>query len=119
MVLELTLGEGRVRLRLEASYMGQDLIVRIFNENAHLGAVAIGEWDIQSRRVSVSVVTRLGHKDDVIAQNAAYAISQSTRRPVCVIAGVHLDNITIEEINQFVDHSKQIVQELLKRIGPT
>jgi hypothetical protein len=117
MALELTNGEGRTRLSLEASYMGQDLVVRIFNEGAHIGAIAIGEYDFQSSRVSVSVLTRLGHKDDAVAQQAAYSIGHSTRRPVCVIAGIHLDNITAGEIQQFVDNSAELVKMLIKRMA--
>lgn len=117
MELTLTTGKGRTRISLEASDIGQDLVIRIFNAAAHIGAVAIGEYDLQSTRVSVSLITRLGHKDDVIARKAADAICRHTHRPVCVIAGVHLDNITVEEINRLVDNSSQIVQDFLTQIG--
>ena len=93
---ELTRGEGRTKVSLSAHHMGNDLIVFIYNINAHLGAVAVGEYDHHQKRASTSVFTRLGHKDDTIAQKAAYLISKSTKRPACVVAGIHLDNITRE-----------------------
>lgn len=40
---ELTRGEGRVKVSLSAHDIGGDLVVYIFNENAHIGAVATGE----------------------------------------------------------------------------
>ena len=46
----------------------------IYNKNAHVGAVAIGEYDNEDERASVSMITRLRHKDDAIAQKAAYLI---------------------------------------------
>lgn len=84
---ELTTGEDRTKVSLLACHMGSDLIVRIYNENAHIGAVAVGEYDHKENRASVSVITRLGHKDDAVAQKAAYLISKSVKRPVCVIGG--------------------------------
>jgi hypothetical protein len=113
---ELTRGEGRTRVNLAASELGHDLVVSIYNENAHLGAVAVGEYDPKTGRTAVSVITRLGHKDDAIAQKAAYLIGKSTKRPVCVIAGVHIDNITQEEIDRILENSNIVVEEFVKQI---
>ena len=110
---EITKGEGRGRVSLRASDMGDDLVISIYNENAHIGAVAVGEFDHEHERTSVSVITRLGHKDDVIAQQAAHLISKSIRKPVCVIAGVHLDNITREEIDKISENAMSAVEEFI------
>lgn len=110
----LSWGEDRLRVSLQATAMGKDLLVQIFNENAHIGAVAVGEYDFKNGRASVSVLTRLGHKDDAIAQRAAYLISKSTQKVVCVVAGVHLDNITQSEIIQLMDNAVRAVQDFLK-----
>jgi hypothetical protein len=42
---EITKGEGRTKVSLLAHYIGSDPVVYIHNENAHIGAVAIGEYD--------------------------------------------------------------------------
>lgn len=110
----LNRGEKRLKVDLQASYMGNDLVVCIFNEAAHIGAVAVGEFDFEHGRASVSVVTRLGHKDDALAQKAAYLICKTTRRPVCVIAGVHLDDITPEEISSLVQNSNLLVDDFIR-----
>jgi hypothetical protein len=106
-------GTGRTQIRLEYFLMGNDVVVRIFNQYAHIGAVAIGEYDARNKRASVSVVTRLGHKDDAIAQKAAYLISKTTQKTVCVIAGVHLDDITLEEINIFQENAGIVIEEFI------
>jgi hypothetical protein len=93
--------------------MGSDLVVRIYNQNAHVGAVAVGDYDYERERASVSVVTRLGHKDDALAEEAAHLLSKSTRRPVCVIAGVHVDNITREEIDKILTNTRMAVNEII------
>lgn len=112
---EITKGEGRTKVRLSVHYIGSDLVVYIYNQNAHLGAVAIGEYDHRSKRASTSVITRLGHKEDVVAQKAAYSISKSSKKPVCVIAGVHLDNITETEITQILENASHLVDEFISR----
>lgn len=111
---EITKGEGRTKVSLSVYYMGSDPIVYIYNENAHIGAVAIGEYDDKTGRASTSVTTRLGHKDDVIAQESAYLISKYTKGPSCVIAGVHLDDITEEEIREFLESTDSLVRDFLK-----
>jgi hypothetical protein len=109
-------GEGRLRVDIRAFTIGTDWIVQIFNENAHIGAVALGEYDFKNERASVSVLTRLGHKDDVVAQRAAYSISKSTRKTVCVVAGIHLNDITPAEITRLTENALGAVQDFLKQL---
>jgi hypothetical protein len=110
---QLTKGEGRARVDVTVNSLGSDLVVRIYNQNAHIGAVAVGDYDYEHERASVSVITRLGHKDDILAKEAAYLLSKSTRGPVCVIAGVHVDNITAEEIDEILANTKIAVSEIV------
>jgi hypothetical protein len=109
----LTKGEGRARVNVTVNSLGSDLVVRIYNQNAHIGALAIGDYDYAHERASVSVITRLGHKDDALASEAAYLLTRSIRRPVCVIAGVHLDNITGEEIDEILANTKIAINEII------
>ncbi len=113
---KLTVGKGRTKVSLTANRLGDDLVVFICNKQAHVGAVAMGEYDHEHERASVSVLTRLGHKDDVIAQRAAYLISKSLCAPVCVITGVHLDNITGEEIKALVENASVAVEHFTNSI---
>lgn len=111
---KLNRGRGRIKVSLLANSFGSDLVVFVYNENAHIGAVAVGEYDHVHERASVSLITRLGHKDDAIAQTAAYLISKSSHQPVCVIAGVHLDDITGEEIKKLVANASLLVEAFVK-----
>jgi gallate decarboxylase subunit D len=110
-------GQGRLQVKLEAIAAGKDRLIRIFNENAHVGAVAVGEYDFKTARASVSVITRLGHKDDVIAQKAAYLISKSTHQAVGVVVGIHLDHISQSEISQLTENALGAVEDFLKQIA--
>jgi len=110
---EITRGEGRTRVTLSAKSLGDDFVVSIYNANAHIGAVAVGEYDHGEKRASTSVITRHGHKDDAIALKAAYLISRKTQRPSCVIVGIHLDDITEEEIQELLANADSLVEDFL------
>ncbi len=110
---ELSKGKGRARVNVTVNSMGSDLVVRIYNQDAHIGAVAIGDYDYKHESASVSVVTRLGHKDDALAEEAAYLLSKSLRKPVCVIAGVHVDDITGTEIDKILANTKLAINEII------
>ncbi len=112
---EITGGEGRTRVTLSSKSLGDDITVFIYNENAHIGAVAVGEYDHNEKRASTSVITRPGHKDDAIALKAAYLISRKTKRPSCVIAGIHLDDITEQEIRELLENADSLVKGFLRR----
>ncbi len=111
---EIVRGEGRTRLTLSAKSLGDDLVISIYNVNAHIGAVAVGEYDHEAKRASTSVITRRGHKDDAIALKAAYLVSRKTKRHSCVIAGVHLDDITDEEIRELLANADSLMEDFLR-----
>jgi gallate decarboxylase subunit D len=113
---ELCCGSGRTAVNLRYNYLGEDVIVQIFNQGAHLGAVAIGEYDSSHQRASVSVVTRLGHKEDGVAHSAAHRICKTLKKPVCVIAGIHLEAITAQEMDQVQRNADGAVDALVQSL---
>ena len=112
----LSEGKGRTQVSLSTDFIGKDLIVCLFNEQGHLGAVAIADFSNTEHRASTSVITRLGHKDDSVAYNAAHKLCKRLKRPVCSIAGIHLDDITDEEIAQIARNCDVLVDELSRQL---
>lgn len=111
-------GRGRTKVNLLAHYMGTNLVVCIYNDNAHLGAAAVGEYDHEEGRASSSVITLRGHRDDEVAKKQAHIIARHTQKPACVIAGIHLDDITQDEIAKILDEVDKMVLRFLDRISP-
>ncbi|MBN2242425.1 MAG: hypothetical protein JW793_07020 [Acidobacteria bacterium] len=111
-------GAGRSKVSLSAQFMGNDLMVRLYNSRAHIGAVAVSEYHRGEKRASTSVLTRLGHRDDAVAYTAAYEICRRLKIPVCAIAGIHLDAITKEEIDNIQRNCHILVNKLIKIIIP-
>ena len=101
-------------MSLHSESVGDDLIIRLFNEEAHIGAVALSEYHPGEKRASTSVLTRFGHRDDSVATMAAYRICRRLKKPVCAIAGIHVDNISKEEIDQVVKNCQNLVERYLK-----
>ena len=114
---EMTDGEDRMQINLSAYYLGRDIIIQLYNNNAHLGTVAMGEYDHEEARASVSVITRPGHRDNVIAQKIALTVSKQIKGPTCVIAGIHIDNITKDEIGQIIKRVDLLAVKLCKQLS--
>jgi len=89
----------------------------MYNNNAHIGAVAVGEYDHKEQRASTSVITRLGHKDDAIAQEVAHLIAKQTKEPICVIVGIHIDSATESEINQILNNARVLTNDFISKIS--
>ncbi len=106
-------GEGRTRVELTAGRMGNGLAVFLFNAAAHIGAVAVSEFDHKENRASTSVITLLGHKDDAVAYRAAHEICRALKVPTSVMAGIHLDDITLAETKGIEENAKKAVAQFL------
>ena len=114
--IALNAGRGRTKVSLSAQWMGNDLIVCLFNDQGHLGAVAVADFCHAENRASTSVITRLGHKDDAVASNAAHTICREFKKPVCAIAGIHVDHIAEQEIADILHNCDVLVEKLMKLI---
>ena len=105
-------GKGRTKVSLSAQWIGSDLIVCLFNGQGHLGAVAVADFCHAENRASTSVITRLGHKEDAVARNAAHTLCRKFKKPVCAIAGIHVDEITEVEIAEILRNCDVLVEKL-------
>jgi hypothetical protein len=111
------IGHGRTRVELGVMFQGEDLLVTLANSGPHIGAVALSEYDAENSRVSTSVVTRLGHKDDALARMAAERISRATGRTICAVAGIHVERISNQEIQTVLDNAGWLVDEFCAASG--
>src|SRR5512138_1823891 len=101
---------GRVEVELDAIPVGNDLVVVISGGRGHIGAVGAGT---RCGGLAVSsVLTVPGHRDDRIAKDAAERIAKKLGCNCAVIAGVHYDGITPQEIKDVLILSSALVDEL-------
>lgn len=88
----------------------------------HIGAVAVAEprpslRNDGSTSASCSVLCMLGHKDDALARDAALKIAAETGSRTVVTVGLHIDNVTSEDINLLTQNFWQVVAACLRYLA--
>ena len=103
--------------------IGEDLLVAIWGgEKPHIGAVAVAQPRPSLKDESVvsataSVFCYPGHKDDIVAKEAAEKISSALNTNVTVTAGIHWDDIDEEGIKTIMANSQRLVNMIIEKIG--
>jgi hypothetical protein len=102
--------------------IGQDLLVAMWGGvRPHIGAVAVAQprsslKEVSLRSATASVFCYPGHKDDIIAKEAAEKISSALNTNVTVTAGIHWDDIDEEGIKAVIKNSRQLVAMIIEEI---
>jgi len=122
--LEFRVKTERQAYNLEAFVrkIGRDLLVAIWGgERPHIGAVAVAQprpslKEPRLRSATASVFCYPGHKDDIIAKEAAEKISSDLNANVTVTAGMHWDGIDEEGIKEVIANGRHLVDLIIERI---
>ncbi|MBB6714026.1 hypothetical protein [Clostridium gasigenes] len=110
-------------INCSAINMGTDWNISIYGgEISHIGAVALGIPRLSldgSNKISssVSVLTITGHKEDIIVQNVAKKICSKINSTVVVCCGIHIKDITFDEIENLNYVIDELVEELILKIS--
>lgn len=105
-----------------AIQMGKDWNISIYGgDKPHIGAVALGIprpslEDKNKISSSVSVLTITGHKEDFIVQKVAKILCSTLNSTVVVSCGIHIKDITfndIQDLNLFISN---LIDELIYKI---
>ena len=122
--MEFKIKTDRETYNLEAfvKKIGQDLLVAIWGgERPHIGAVAVAQprpslRDNRLRSATASVFCYPGHKDDIIAKEAAEKISSALNISVTVTAGMHWEGIDEAGIKDAIANSRHLVKMIIEEI---
>jgi hypothetical protein len=93
--------------------VGKDLLVTLVGGKAHVGAVALGDFQ---RRSYASVLAVPNHRDDIIAKEAALRLSKELRQTCVVVVGIHVYDASEGQIAEIVDASFSLVNELVEAL---
>ncbi|MGL4572279.1 MAG: hypothetical protein ACRCVJ_14605 [Clostridium sp.] len=122
-MINITRKYKNYNITYSAVNMGKDWNISIFGgDTPHIGAVAIGIpreslSDPSIISSSVSLITVTGHKEDVIVQPLAKLLSKKLNSTVVISCGIHIDNISLQdilEINKIID---TLVEEFLLEVN--
>ena len=114
-------GEGRHRVCLMVHFTGDGLVCQLYGgDNPHVGAVVltVPRPSLQDPgRISCnsSVLPLLGHKEDELAKPLAEGVAVHFNQPVVLVAGIHVDYASEEDIYQLVANCQEVLGQLLRR----
>jgi hypothetical protein len=119
---DLNIEKGRVKLNLKAIEIGEDLCVIISGgDRPHIGCVTLSvpRKSLEDENVissTTSVLNMTGHKDDDAARYVAHELCSKLNKNIVITCGIHIDNITKEEIHVTIDLLKELTKQLIKMI---
>ena len=119
---ELTLERGRIKINMIYTLIGDDLFVIISGGDCpHIGCVtlsvprpSLSDGNIISS--TTSVLNLVGHKDDEAARNISHILSSNLNKNVVLTCGIHVDNITKEEIKTVIELLNELLEIMLKKL---
>jgi len=116
--IKASVGTGKYIVEATAVFCGKDINITIGGgESYHIGAVAVAEpgnviINGKKRSATTSVICLLDHKEDDLARFAAKHLATVLDSVVTVSVGIHIDDISIEEIKVLDDHFNQLINQL-------
>lgn len=96
-------GRSHINLIMEETNEGYCGILT-GGEKSHVGGVAL-VYPIQSKQgceYEIEKISIPGHKDAIAAGTVAELISKAMCTPVVIMAGIHIDNASKEEIEEII-----------------
>lgn len=119
--MELEIEKGRIKINAKSFLIGEDLCVIISGgDSPHIGCVTLSVprpslSDANIISSTTSVLNLIGHKDDEAAKYVSHALSSRLNKNVVVTCGIHVDNITGEEIRIILNLIKELTDTLVEK----
>lgn len=101
---------GRIKLKLQAVKMGEDLCVIITGGKEHIGAVTFS-YDKEASTTAFGT-----HKENFVTQAVGNVLNNRFCGNFVICCGIHFDNITKEEIECVKALSLKITEELCLKL---
>ncbi len=119
---DLKAEEGRIKIDMKAIMLGNDLCVIVSGgDSPHIGCtiLSIPRPSLIDKKIissTESVLNLIGHKDDDALKVVAHTLSSKLNKNVVVTGGIHVDNITKEEIKTIIKLLKELTDSLIINI---
>ncbi len=104
----ITSGEGRTRVWLEVTEVGEDIVITLGGgERSHIGGVVLKVPDEEVRTMPIGT-----HRDLEVLIPLAEAAYEKYGKSIVVVGGIHIDDATREEILEIVENCKDLASQL-------
>lgn len=105
---------GRVDIDVKISYIGTDLIIIISGgDRPHIGSVSYGGQGFENKEFKKNTLVYENHKEYIISQKFSQRIGEIFKGNYIISVGIHLDNITKEEIKIVKKLSDELLEEIV------
>jgi len=117
----VTDGAGRFVITARVYLIGRDILVLLSGGFDHIGAIGMAQprsslRDAHKISSTGSVFTLLGHKEDDLAKSMSEEIAQGLNRKTIVVAGLHWNEITDQDLQLIVTICEEITETIISRI---
>lgn len=118
----VSLKQGRFKVVAAVHEIGPDILVAMWGGNRpHIGAIGMAQArqslrDEEQRAATSSVFTLLGHKEDLIVKPLSEEITRRFGRNSVVVAGIHWDNLTDDEIRTAEKLCQRLSVKILEKL---
>ncbi len=113
--------EEGVTIELKAEHIGNDYCVMISGGDIpHIGAVAIAQPrpSLQNEEItsaSASVISVVGHKEDLLAHAVSLRLAALLNCVVCVTCGIHIDDVKPNQIHVIQKQVDSLIDALIEQ----
>lgn len=118
---DVTIESGRMKINMKAIAVGEDLCVIISGgDSPHIGCVTLSVprpslSDESIVSATTSVLNLVGHKDDEAARYVSHTLSAKLGKNAVVTCGIHVDNITNDEIKLVFALLQQLTDTVIQQ----
>lgn len=96
-----------INIKLEAIFVGDDLCAVVTGgDKPHVGAISV-----YSKEEGIKTISLKNHKDYIIGEIFINSIKDSFNGNISVSCGIHIDNISKEQIEDVYECCNKIFQE--------
>ena len=119
----VTVRKGRFKVVAAVHEIGPDILVAVWGGNRpHIGAIGMAQarqslLDEEKTASTGSVFTFVGHKEDLIVKPLSEEITRRSGRNSVVVAGIHWDNLTEEEIETVERLCLNITEKIIRKLA--
>jgi len=118
-----SIGDGIFKVIAEVKIIGGDLMISVWGgTKPHIGSISVsvprpGLKDGTSMSSTSSVINLIGHKDEVVARKFSEQLAAKFNRNAIATAGVHIDDITENQINIIMQNITALCLDVINKLG--
>jgi hypothetical protein len=123
MPLSLTAKRGRIKINMTCIPIGKDLIITLSGgDRKHIGSIAVGQIrndSVNGYNANISNITIPTHKEKELACWLAHVFTTKLNITSCIICGIHVEQILKSEIQDVIEMSIELANQLITQLVTT